>query len=440
MEVLNSKLQDVIDQCANKFLSLIEKNVKGAIRVVAHNDTDGITSSAIIVKVLKRLNLQYWLTNLKVFDDSALENLMKEEWEIAFILDFGLNEEKLKKLDSLNRKVFIIDHHILKLEAELRNVNIISSYMFNEDLSAAGVAYFFGKIISEKNKDLAPIAIIGLVGDRCKINPEILKDAVDSKKLIVKKGLTIFGASTKPLHRALALSDIFLPGVSGNENNALELIKQAGINPMDNGRYRTLLDLNEEETKKLCTVVAARSKNTDFIANVHLININGNLYDSKELSAIINACGRFGCSEAGIKACHGKIRDAEKLYGAYKKEIVAALKWFEANKENGNLLEACNGKVWLINAKSEIKDTIIGVITSMLASHYKDKILIGMAKSDEKIKISARATNINVKEFLDKVLEGIVTESGGHKAAAGGLIDKKNEKVFIDRIKSLAAW
>lgn len=442
MEVLNQTLQEVIDESVEKFLSMIDGNSTKTIRIISHIDTDGITSAAILAKVLKRLNLQYWLTNIKSFDAAAVENLEKEEWDIAFILDFGLNEEKLKRLDKLNKKIFILDHHILEFDGELNNINLISAYLAKEEISTSGIVYFFGKSLAEKNKDLAHIAIIGLVGDFQKINESILKDAIESKRVTVRKSLRVFGTSTKPLHRALAMSDIFIPGISGNEMEAIELIKQAGINLKENGRYRTLLDLSEEEMKKLCTLIAARSKNEDFIGYIHLINSNGKLYDSRELSTIINSCGRLGFVEAGIEACYDKLQGAEKIYRSYRKELSSALRWFEQNKTNGDgkFLEACNGKVWLINAGSEIRDTIIGVLISMLSRHYKDKVLIGMAEDGDRIKISARASTINVKEFLDKMLDGLALESGGHKQAAGGLLSKNDGEVFVERIKNLASW
>jgi len=76
----------------------------------------------------------------------------------------------------------------------------------------------------------------------------------------------------------------------------------------------------------------------------------------------------------------------------------------------------------------------------MLSSYYKDKILIGMASSDERIKISIRASNLNAKEFLGKMLDGISEETGGHANAAGGFISKANEAIFINRITELAKW
>ena len=438
MEVL--KFQATVNREAEYFLSLTndEANREKVIRIISHNDTDGITSAAILIKILKRLNLQYWLTNLKVFDEQALKKLANEEWEIAFILDFGLNEKKLSELNKLNKKIFILDHHLIENEekiSDFTNIRFINSYLLGEDLSAAGVVYSFGKAIDEKNKDLAHIAIIGLIGDMKKVDKTILNDALEAGKVVVKKGINIFGASTKPLHIALSFG---LPEIAGQEGEAIELVNQAGIRLKDNGKFRTLLDLNNEEMKRLCTIIATRGKNGDFIGFIYLINSNGKIYDAKELATIINACGNLGFFEEGIEACYGNLIGAEKVYNNYRKEIVSALNWFKDEKNNNKVfLEACKGKVWLINAKSNIRDTMIGVLISILSGYYRNKVLIGMAESENKIKISARASEINVKEFLDKLFQGITSECGGHERAAGGLINKGDEKIFIDRVKSL---
>lgn len=464
MEVLGEKFRQVVYDGAREFLALAEAKSPRMIRIIAHNDTDGITSSAILMQVLKRLNLRYWLSNPKVFDLDEVSKLEKEEWDLAFILDFGLSEEKYHRLEKTGKRIFILDHHIMDFPAEARNITLISAYKCDEKLSASAISYFFGKALSEKNKDLAYIGILGLLGDLQKVPPYILKDAMDEKKVSVRRGPRIFGASTRPLHRALALSDIFIPGISGREEEALEILRQAGIKQMENGRYRTLLDLSEGEMKALCTLIATRGGNGDFIDDIYIFNINGKLYDGRELSSMVNSCGRLGKAELGIEACYGNVQKAEKNYEKYRKEIFASLNWFEKKKgvmasgmddvgggtgreaaETGvmaesRVLEACNGKVWLINAKGEVRDTIIGVLISMLSSYYKDKILIGMASSDERIKISIRASNLNAKEFLGKMLDGISEETGGHANAAGGFISKANEITFINRITELAKW
>jgi single-stranded DNA-specific DHH superfamily exonuclease len=87
---------------------------------------------------------------------------------------------------------------------------------------------------------------------------------------------------------------------------------------------------------------------------------------------------------------------------------------------------------------------LIGTITSItLKSNLLDarKPIFGLAFSEDgKVKVSARVSrdlNLNLKDILAKAIEKIGGEVGGHKIAAGCLIEKRKENEFIDTINSL---
>ena len=94
-----------------------------------------------------------------------------------------------------------------------------------------------------------------------------------------------------------------------------------------------------------------------------------------------------------------------------------------------------------MNAKDEIKDTIIGTVTSILSSsldYEEGTILIGMAYNQDKIKVSARIVGRegrNLKQVLEKVAIQFNGEVGGHQMAAGCLIKREKEQEFIDALK-----
>ena len=72
---------------------------------------------------------------------------------------------------------------------------------------------------------------------------------------------------------------------------------------------------------------------------------------------------------------------------------------------------------------------------SVSSMHEEGTIIITMAHSEDKIKVSARVAGRNgrnVREILESVTSKIGGETGGHPLAAGCLISKENEKVFID--------
>ena len=111
-----------------------------------------------------------------------------------------------------DKDVIILDHHIPE-EIETKNICHVNPHLAgidgSKEVSGAGVVYFFAKALNKKYEDLAHIALIGAVGDIQedngfkKLNQDILDKAISLGKVTVEKGLRIFGAQTRALHKAL---------------------------------------------------------------------------------------------------------------------------------------------------------------------------------------------------------------------------------------------
>jgi RecJ-like exonuclease len=178
-----------------------------------------------------------------------------------------------------------------------------------EPLSGAGVAYFFAKALDARNKDLANLAVIGMVGDLLekkigKYYTEILKDS----ESIVKKGLLIY-PSTRPIDKALEYSsNPYIPGVTGSYLGVGELLREAGIKKGPAG-YKSSNELADEEMSNLITGIMLRCGNEkcieSLIGNIFLVKFFGKLEDARELSALINACSRLGNSNISLSFCLG---------------------------------------------------------------------------------------------------------------------------------------
>ena len=179
-------------------------------------------------------------------------------------------------------------------------------------------------------------------------------------------------------------------------------------------------------------------KNKALIGDIFLIKLFNKLEDARELSAKVNACSRLGESETAIQFCmelpQAKKR-AEIIHAKYKQEIISGIK-FASNTEK------ISGKDFvIINAKDQIKDTVIGVIASILSNsalYDPGTIIVTMAYCGENIKISSRRVGQkgrNVREILSNVIEITGGEVGGHNVAAGCMITRKKEKEFIDLLR-----
>ncbi len=410
------------------------------LTIISHHDTDGITAAAIFARALQRQNKKFHLRIVKGLD----EELLKELPENHCLIFLDLASGSLSYLKDKKTEIFVFDHHEI-IQDIPANVMMINPHLEkHEQISGSAISYLFAKSLSEQNKDLAYLAVIGMVGDSLekninKIYDEILKDA----ETIIKKGLLIY-PSSRSLDKALEYStNTFIPGVTGSYRGVLELLREANIQKTD-GKYKTLAELTEEEMTNLSTAVMLRSmgekNHHDLIGNLYLIKAFNRQEDAREFSALINACSRMEHPRVALGFCLGnkKCKDeAERIYIEYKQNLVAALKHVtEAEKILGK-------NYAIINAKDYIKDTIIGTVASIMShspKYAEGTIIVALAYNEDKIKVSARIVGKegrNVREILNQVVVQLGGEVGGHQNAAGCLISKKCETQFIVELQKV---
>jgi single-stranded-DNA-specific exonuclease len=433
----------MIDTIKKAIESLDALSAKKQITVISHFDTDGITSAAIFSKALKRWQKKFSLKIVKGLESEFIKEL--PESNILIFLDLASNS--LEEIAKKNTEVFILDHHELASpETPLpKNVTMINPVLNNnEPLCTAAICYLFAKTLSPQNTDLSTLAVIGMVGDMhekhlSKSYDEIIKDS----QTTVKKGLLLY-PSTRPINKALEYSsNPYIPGVTGSQTGVMELLRDAELSkPSQSNGYKALYELTEEEMSNLITAIMLRLKSSvdthEFIGNLYLVKFFNKLEDSRELSALINACSRLGSPEVSLGFCLGSLKskqEAEKLYIKYKQNLVSGLKYVsESEKIQGKMYE-------IINAKDNIKDTIIGTIASIIShspSYEKGTVIIALAYNEDKIKVSARIAGRegrNVRDVLHKVVVPLGGEVGGHPQAAGCLIEKDKEELFISELK-----
>ena len=216
---------DKIKDFAKDFL---EKTEKKNILVVSHFDTDGITSAAIFGRCLKKLDSKFSFKIIKSLDKEFIDTLPKDK--IIVFLD--LASANLKDLSQLPNQIFIIDHHEINSEEITPNIQVINSHLYaeGEEMSSSCLVYLITREMGKKDSEMANLAIIGMVGDlmETKAGPlvtSIFKDA----DLTIKKGILLY-PSTRPLNKALEYcSNPYIPGVTGNQFGALDLLREAQI-------------------------------------------------------------------------------------------------------------------------------------------------------------------------------------------------------------------
>jgi single-stranded-DNA-specific exonuclease len=437
-------------------------NKKEVVRIISHLDADGISAASIMVKCLNNDNRKYSISIIQQIKKEVLEELAREPYKYYVFTDIGsgsiIGIENMFK----GKKVFILDHHEPEKIDTKDNIFLLNPHKFGIDagkeISGAGVVYLFASCLDKKMEEFAHVAIIGAIGDMQehngfkRMNNEILKTAVEKGKIKVIRGLRLFGAQTKPLHKVLEYcTDPFIPGVTGSESGAIQFLHQIGISPKHDKVWKKVTHLSKEEMKNLVTGVILKrfgEKNPDdVLGNVYILKNEKEespTKDAKEFATLLNACGRLNRASLGIGACLGDKmikKQAISLLGEYKREIINSLKWYDENKTSKCITKG-EGYV-IINARDQIRSTLIGTLASILSksNNAEEKFIMSMAQLiDGTTKVSLRLcgknNGVDLKQIISDIIKDVPNcEAGGHANAAGALIPTDMEEEFIKKAK-----
>ena len=434
------------------------------ISLISHLDADGISSCAILTKLMNDENRKYTISILTQLSERKIKEIAKDNSDYIIFSDLGSGQIKDIAKNLGDKEIIILDHHEPdKLDKEYKNITHINPHLFgidgSKEIAGAGVCYLFAKCINKTYENLSHLAIIGAIGDIQEdkgfkeLNKEILKTAVDNKLIKVKKSLRIFGINTRPIHKALEYStDINIPGVSGSESGAIQFLYELGINPKKDNNWKTLNQLSDDEVKKLVTGIIMKRlgkiKPDDVLGDSYAIltHEEDSTRDAREFATLLNACGRMEKASVGIGVCLGEKKDIQRamqVLADYKKEIVNAIEWYKSN-EKGEFVIRGNNYI-IINAQDRIKSTVVGTLASIISKSdfVSDKTYImSLAKSEEEYtKLSLRMKKLEEGDDLRKIVKEIALrvggEAGGHMSAAGALIPLGREKEIIEAAKEV---
>ncbi len=435
-----------LEPAANKISSVILQ--QDYVEVVAHIDADGICAAAIASGALDNAGIEHTITFLKQIDEEALESLKHRDNFVWFVdLGSGVYEE-IKNINFV-----ISDHHIPASKELGRQLN---PHLFNIDgsreMSGAGATYMVAKSMNEENKALAPLAIVGAVGDmqdneECRLigaNRELQRGS----GVEAKKDIRYFGRESRPVYKLLQYaSDPVIPGVSGFESTSIKFLKSLGIELKEEDSWRKWVDLTFEERKKIVSEIVKILMRKGFgikralrvVGEVYLLpNEKGNLHDAKEFATLLNACGRHGAPEVGVAVCLGDrdtyYRKAMNLLNEHRSAIANGI---EVVKEIG--IEQMPHIVFF-DAGDKIDERIVGIVAGMvLEANGINKPIVAFAKMKGKdtLKISARATSdlvekgVDLSEALNTAAKQVGGLGGGHRMAAGASVPCERREEFL---------
>ena len=153
-------------QAAKTILETVKED--GAIYAFSHLDADGVAAAGIIGKALFRLDAKFRIRITQWIDEKIVGEILSEKPQLIIFTDFGSGYIDLLNEKVADFKIIILDHHqvIGKESANFVHVNPhLHGIDGARDISGSGVAYFVAKAIDKANVDLAPVAVVGALGD-----------------------------------------------------------------------------------------------------------------------------------------------------------------------------------------------------------------------------------------------------------------------------------
>jgi RecJ-like exonuclease len=406
----------------------------------------------------------------KRLDVQVLKNIAAEHPNLVAITDFGSGYLNLINDILRDMEVIILDHHTVIGEAKdniFHQNPLIYKIDGSREIAAAGVCYFFAKMVDFENIDSASIAIVGALGDQQNkgdkgsligANTIIQKEAEESGQLKREIGLTFYGYETRPLAKAISYTtNPFIPGLSGREDNCVAFLTHLGIRLKLNGRLRSISDLDEDEQRKIYSALSSHMLSQgNSTKSIHeLIGWiyklpkepkSTSLRDGKEYSSLLNACARMRKPSIGFGIILGDrsnaLREAEDTVEEYRKVIGSYLEWVQKGEKIREM-----ETIYVLNAGQDIDENIIGVVAGIILAQgtlKRSKPIISFAFSEDgTVKFSARGTDeilinkLHLGKVMQEAAESFNGGGGGHDIAAGAYIPQGFENEFIQKVNDI---
>jgi len=431
------------------------------ILIVSHVDADGLASAGIICGALDRIEKGYEVKIVKQLDPSVFLDISSAEAVIFTDLGSG----SLDLIDDLGPLCVIADHHqpagrsdtALHLNPHLFGFNGAT------DLSGSGATYLIARALGD-NADLADLAVVGAVGDlqhvregRLRgVNRLILDEAEKHAVVAAEKDLQAFGRQTRPIHKLLEYaSNPYIPGITGNSDQILGFLTSLNIELKEGGKWKKWIDLSSIERRTIISALIQRCLAQGMPPEI-IQNLVGEVYtllkeergtalrDASEYATLLNATARYGFEKIGVAVCmgdrEGSYRKANELLLVHRENLARGLNYV---KQSG---VTTLSNLQYFHAGDNILETIVGIVAGMcknLDGVNRHLTIVGLANSEEGVKVSARGTQtlvqrrLNLARAMSEAANSVGGVGGGHDIAAGATIPEGTETEFLKHLNQL---
>ena len=162
---MREKLIEAMEKAIGEVKRLPQKEVQ----IFHHNDSDGLSSGAILTKAFGRAGFKIGRFCLEKPYPALLRKVFQQKGGLIVFADFaGRIAPMLSDLNRGRNLTLILDHHVAEASTDPRVHNLdpdLFGLKGDRDISGSTTCWLFAKALDAANTDLAHIATIGAVGD-----------------------------------------------------------------------------------------------------------------------------------------------------------------------------------------------------------------------------------------------------------------------------------
>lgn len=411
------------------------------IRIIAHYDGDGTSAAIILANMLERLGKRYHISFIKALDADSFKNRIVEDGNtLTIVVDAG--SDQVGVIPDFSR-IIVLDHHFYE-ETKISGLNINSrKYGIDGTRGACGstMAFTQSLVVNEENKDLFPFFISGVIADKQDMGEYtgLNKQLFDEYSEMSERVHTLNFEGDTIVNALVYSTDPFIREITGNVEKTVTFLKELQIDP-ETPTLRLTEDQKRLLGKKISLKLISQGIGTEALKYLEadLLRFPNIEFTSKELSAIIDGNTKIDCNSIVVQYFLGDQsakREMLENWRIYKTKLI------DYTYRSYNQLYNMSNVNYFYSPESEMAGAVCGLLMLYLAP--QDKPLVGFNVSAEDTKVSARGTRAMVKKGLNlsTVLKNATQEvggsGGGHDIAAGAVIPKGKEKLFIESVNRI---
>ena len=418
------------------------------VRVISHNDSDGISAAGVICNAITQEGGKFHVTMVPRLNEETLDRLSQEKYKLFFFCDMGSGY--VERIGRLNGQCIIADHHqtMDNTGDDMETVVHVNPHLFGldgtRDVSASGVTYLTVKPLNKVN--LTGLALVGAFGDMqyvdgfSGVNQTILTEATEAGVVEEHEDLKI-SSKDEPLYKALAHTfQPAIPGISGDPEKSQAFLEKIGIS------YGIkFTDLANEE-KDFLTEHLTRINPKIFGPVYSMPQETPALRNLEDYALILDACGKNKNYAVGLSICLGEresaINEGVEFLSKYRESLIRGIRWI--SREGSQEMDY----VQYLYTEDKENKKIMGTLASLgieLEILNSQKPVITLSRMHNLVKISGRTTlemtqkGVNLGFALEKASKSFNGAGGGHNIAAGAVVPYKELENFKNLVNDIVS-